>query len=371
MFISSMEGFLSEHMYLVCCSQPIIEESIAEIAKKFLRLDGKRPTVMDVTEQINKAISTSTGVGDAETEEIRKVCTKSYGFLQEALDSHETQIADFLQRSEFILVGNRFLPSKQVALKFAVDCPPYLYKLPNDLARRYLTLMQVAGVREIFQVEDFISALKRIKQDFQDENLDKETLRVAINLAAQLKESLEKSEVPITADFKRTSVYLPNSCGVMQLVSELCIDDCPWISNNEGVQYVHPEIPVLNCYHFGVKTRRAEAYRHHAYGLSFGQREELVNRLRRILEAFPCEKELLKELLQPKFASFTILDTIRRKKYSKNVGNLCRVRHYVCTTTSLSRRPTLKEYKTLDKEVREMTQTRLGSMALVSMPSTT
>ena len=297
-FISSMEGFLSEHMYLVCCSQPIIEESIAEIAKKFLRLDGKRPTVMDVTEQINKAISTSTGVGDAETEEIRKVCTKSYGFLQEALDSHETQIADFLQRSEFILVGNRFLPSKQVALKFAVDCPPYLYKLPNDLARRYLTLMQVAGVREIFQVEDFISALKRIKQDFQDENLDKETLRVAINLAAQLKESLEKSEVPITADFKRTSVYLPNSCGVMQLVSELCIDDCPWISNNEGVQYVHPEIPVLNCYHLGVKTRRAEALRHHAYGLSFGQREELVNRLRRILEAFPCEKELLKELLQ-------------------------------------------------------------------------
>ena len=190
------------------------------------------------------------------------------------------------------------MPSNQVALMLAVDCPPYLYKLPNYLARRYLTLMKVAGVREVFQVEDLISALKRIKQDCQDENLDDKTLRVAINLAAQLKQSLEKSEVPITADIKRTSVYLPNSRGVMQLVSELCINDCPWISNNEGVQYVHPGIPVLDCYHLGVKTRRAEALRHYAYGLSFGQREELVNRLRRILEAFPCEKELLKELLQ-------------------------------------------------------------------------
>ena len=297
-FVSSLEGFLSEHTYLVCCSQPIIEEPIAEKAKKFLTLDGKRPTVMQVIEQINEAISTGAGAGDAETEEIRKVCIQSYGFLQEALDSHETQISDFLQRSQFILVEDRFVPSNQVALKLVVDCPPYLYKLPNDLARRYLTLMKVAGVREVFQVEDLISALKRIKQDFQDENLDDKTLRVAINLAAQLKQSLEKSEVPITADIKRTSVYLPNSRGVMQLVSELCINDCPWISNNEGVQYVHPGIPVLDCYHLGVKTRRAEALRHYAYGLSFGQREELVNRLRRILEAFPCEKELLKELLQ-------------------------------------------------------------------------
>ena len=297
-FVSSMEGFLSEHMYLVCCSQPVIEGSIAQKAKSFLRLDGKRPKVMHVTEQINKAISTGTGVGDAEAEEIRKVCIQSYQFLQEALDSHETQIADFLRRSKFIFVGNRFVSSNQVALKLAGDCSPYLYKLPNDLARRYLPLMQVAGVRKVFQVEDFISALKRIKQDFEDEILDEEELRVAISLAAQLKESLEKSKVQITADFKRASVYLPNSRGVMQLVSELCIDDCPWISNNEGVQYVHPRIPVLDCYHLGVKTRRAAALRHYTHGIPFGQTEELVNRLRRILEAFPCEKELLKELLQ-------------------------------------------------------------------------
>ena len=145
---------------------------------------------MQVIEQINEAISTDTGAGDAETEEIRKVCIQSYEFLQEALDSHETQISDFLQRSQFILVEDRFVPSNQVALMLAVDCPPYLYKLPNYLARRYLTLMKVAGVREVFQVEDLISALKRIKQDFQDENLDDKTLRVAINLAGQLKQSL-------------------------------------------------------------------------------------------------------------------------------------------------------------------------------------
>ena len=38
--------------------------------------------------------------------------------------------------------------------------------------------------------------------------------------------------------------------------------------------------------------------RRHAFGISFGQKEKLTNRLKRILKAYPCGKELLKELLQ-------------------------------------------------------------------------
>ena len=48
----------------------------------------------------------------------------------------------------------------------------------------------------------------------------------------------------------------------------------------------------------GVKTRREEALRRHVVGIAFGQREKLTNRLKRILTGYPCEKEMLKELLQ-------------------------------------------------------------------------
>jgi sacsin len=36
----------------------------------------------------------------------------------------------------------------------------------------------------------------------------------------------------------------------------------------------------------------------HSRGIPFGQRERLTNRLKRILSSYPCDKEILKELLQ-------------------------------------------------------------------------
>ena len=293
-FVSAIEGFLPEHMYLVCCSEPIIGGYISEKAKTFLDLKGKQPTVEHVLEQITKAICTESELNDAEYEEIRNTCTQCYKFLQEALGSNKTKIASFSQDKDFILVGNKFLPAKKVAFNLSVDCSPYLHKVPEDLAWRYPMLMKVAGVREIFQAEDFMNALRQIKENFQDEVLDKETLHVAINLAIQLEESLGEDQEPVAPEI----LYLPDALGVMQLVSELCIKDCPWVLGNTDVQYVNPEIPMLKCYRLGVKTRRAEALRHHEYGFSFGQREKLANRLKGILEAYPCGKELLKELLQ-------------------------------------------------------------------------
>ncbi|KAJ7380179.1 hypothetical protein OS493_010890 [Desmophyllum pertusum] len=47
-----------------------------------------------------------------------------------------------------------------------------------------------------------------------------------------------------------------------------------------------------------LKTRREEALQHDAVGIPCGQKEKLTNRLKRILTGYPCEKEILKELLQ-------------------------------------------------------------------------
>ena len=215
--VSPADAFLSDQKYLVCCSKPVIEATTFPAkAKAFLMLDRNQPTVELVKYQLNEAFSTSTRVGDAAIEEIRKICTESYRFLQEALESDETQIANFLRNKEFILVGNRFVCAREVAFKLVVDCSPYLNKLPDNLASSYSTLMKVAGVRDHFGVEDFISALKRIKQRFQEQQIDEETLCVAVNLANQLKESLKHSKVQIS--YKRESVHLPNATGVMQPV---------------------------------------------------------------------------------------------------------------------------------------------------------
>ena len=294
--ISPVRGFLSNQMYLVCCTEPIVDASIPPTVAVFLKLDRNQASVKHVMYQLNEAISTT--ADNAWNEEIRKICTESYRFLQEALEKDEIQMTSFLQEKNFILVENEFVFAKQVAFKLAVDCRPYLYQVPKELGSMYSRLMKTAGVREVFGEEDFIRALECISQRCGERQLNEETLRVSVNLATQLEESLKDSKVRFTTERKRATIYLPNANRVMKPVSELCIEDCPWISGGTDDQFVNPKIPWPTSLALGVKTRRAETLRHHTMGISFGQKEKLTNRLKRILSAYPCEKELLKELLQ-------------------------------------------------------------------------
>ena len=294
--VSPAEGYLRDHLYLVCCSEAIIDLPMPPQVKQFLKLNRNRPAVKHVIQQLNEAMSTR--LGSAGNDEIRQVCIKSYTFLQEALKNDETKIVDFLKDKSFILVGDEFLSAKQMAFKLNSDCSPYLYKVPEELARLCSTLLKAAGVRDSFGAEDFIYALESIKERFEGRKLNKQTLAVAVNLATQLGESLAESRSCITASKKRETIFLPNSNGVMKPVKELCFQDCSWISGGTGIHFVHSKIPQSTGVALGVKTRREEALRHHALGISFGQREKLTNRLKRILKAYPCGKELLKELLQ-------------------------------------------------------------------------
>ena len=295
--VSPAEVYLREHLYLVCCSEAIVDVSVPPKVKDFLKLNRNQPTFKHAIHQLNEAVSTSLGI--AGSDEIRKVCNKSYKFLEGALKKNGTKIVDCLKEKRFILAGDEFLCPKQMAFKLNANCPPFLYKVPEELARSCSTLLKATGVRDVFEAEDFINALERIKESFEGRKLDKRTLAVAVTLSTQLEDSLVESKLCITTDKKRESIYLPNSNGVMKPVKELCFQDCSWISGGTGTQFVHTKIPQSTGGALGVKTRRAEALRcHHALGISFGQKEKLTNRLKRILKAYPCGKELLKELLQ-------------------------------------------------------------------------
>ena len=294
-FVSPNKGFLPDNMYLVCCTEPIIDASIPPKVKTLLKFEDRQPSTTHVMSQLNEAISTKVDV--SAIDEVRKVCHASYSYFQDALKNDELQIAKFLQEKKFILVGNDFVCANQVAFSLRRDCSPYLYKVPEELSR-FSSLMKVSFVRGTFEVEDFVSGLAQIKDRFGERQIDKPTLQVAVNLAILLGEALEVPGVEFATDKKRSSIHLPNSNGVMLPVSELCIKDCPWIPGGVGVQFVSPEIPWPTSIALGVKTQRQEALRHHAQGLSFGQREKLTTRLKQILTDYPCGKELLKELLQ-------------------------------------------------------------------------
>ncbi|XP_068753805.1 sacsin-like isoform X2 [Montipora capricornis] len=294
--VAPLEGFLKKEKYLVCCSEVLIDLHIPEIVQELLMLDSKKPALKHVMVQLEEAIAAVTS--SSGFKEVRKTCMKSYKYLEEAVKYNQTEILHLLREKKFILVGSNFWSAKQMAFNLDTDCSPYLQKVPDELARTCPYFLKAVGVRDVFCAQDFIDSLECMKRKFGKEALNGKSLLVAFHLATQLEKSLEDPKVIIPIDKKRESIYLPNSDGVMQLVKDLCFEDGHWIAKGTNVQFVSPKIPPSTATMLGVKTTRQEALQKRTLGISFGQRERLTNRLKRILNGYPCGKELLKELLQ-------------------------------------------------------------------------
>ena len=144
-----------------------------------------------------------------------------------------------------------------------------------------------------------MSCLQKIRGQFCKEPLDERTLQVVVNMATELGETSEESKEELDTEQEScASVFLPDSRRRMFEVAYLGYKDCPWMPDDPEEQFVHEKIPWSICKQLGVKTRREGALQNHDAGFPFGQKEELTNRLKRILTGYPGEDEILKELLQ-------------------------------------------------------------------------
>ena len=296
--LSPKEVFLQDKKYLVCCSEPLVGISLPRNVEKCLKLDTKDASLSHVTQQIQCAMSTNVNLLNVtKYQEVTRICHEAYKYLNKTVGINGDECMKFLHGKNFILVERRFLSAREVAFELTADCAPYLYKLPQQLTDTFPEMMEAAGVKEVFDKKDYISSLQKIKSQFGETKLDEQTLQVSVNLTLQLSEVMNVSEMN-PSQVQKGTVFLPDSKGVMRAVSDLCIRNCPWIGDEPDVHYVNDRIPWPTCQLVGVKTRREEALQSHAIGLPCGQTEKLANRLRRILTEYPCEKEILKELVQ-------------------------------------------------------------------------
>ena len=292
--------FLPYNKYLVCCTELVVDLDIPKKVTELLRFHEKRVTTEHVMKQLSEAISASIGAMDRKSlDEVSRVCTEAYFFLQENITNSTSSVEEFLSTKPFILVGRRFLSANEVAFEVKTDCSPFLNKLPEHLSDSYAKLLRFSGVRKQFEAKDYISGLLKIKQQFAETQLVDQTLQVAANMAIELGDTVRhRNEEWYSEEESSTDIYLPDSGRRMLAVADLCYKDCPWMPDDPEEQFIHEKIPWSTCEQLGVKTRREGALQQHDIGFPFGQKEELTNRLKRILTGYPGEKEILKELLQ-------------------------------------------------------------------------
>ncbi|CAH3178540.1 unnamed protein product, partial [Porites evermanni] len=292
--------FLQDKRSLVCCTELLVDLDVPSKVAELLKLHDKYVTTQHVVKQLEEAISTDLNKMDTNTyEEVSRVCTEAYSFLQENFANCTPFVKDFLSTKRFILVERRFLPANLVAFEVKTDCSPYLTQVPDYLSDSFGKLLKFCGVRKQFEPNDFISSLREIRGQFGENPLDERTLQVVVNMVIQLGETSEESKDDLDNGQEGCGlVFLPDSRRRMFAVADLCYKECPWMPDDPEELFVHEKIPWSTCKKLGVKTRREGALQHHDVGFPFGQKEELTDRLKRILTGYPGEKEILKELLQ-------------------------------------------------------------------------
>ncbi|XP_036005447.1 sacsin [Fundulus heteroclitus] len=310
---SPRELYTTEHQDTVCLMKPILNENSPSFkgcgAMSLAVKDGlgliRKPPVELVISQLKELSQSFDGV-TLYQENITNAC---YKYLHEEMLQDENvkdQISDELKAFNSILVENTYVSPSKVAFHLNFDAAPHLYQLPNKYRNSCRELFENVGVQPSFTVDNFSAVLETVRQECGRRTLTEENFQLCRRIISEGIWSLIRDKNQEFCQANHGGILLPDCNLTLQPSKSLCYNDCPWIKvRDSSVKYCHADIPREVAVKLGAIPKRHKALERYAsnvcfnpLGSEFGQKEKLTSRIKSILNAYPSEKEMLKELLQ-------------------------------------------------------------------------
>ncbi len=311
--LSPQDSYLEDKKMLVCAVSPLVEKSIVsseyshiEVAN-FLGLKGKPVTSHQLINQLiaikilveDKPNASVSRHSDIETsvravyEELQKICL-------EDKDSFSEIFAEIFQNEPLLYLDGAFRDANKCAFDALGSCEPQLFTVPRSDAYRFRQLFSTIGVKERFMCDDYTKALQRMKEESQNEPLAKDQLQLAVNLLTYICASVERENIEVEKENLQEKVFIPDTNRVLQQCSEMSFNNCPWIDASDELKLTHASVSHQLAKILHMKTIRQDLLDRSSddFGDDFSQKEKLTNRLCRILEGYPRDITILKELLQ-------------------------------------------------------------------------
>ena len=296
-FASAEEIYPCRFQNVVGCHKFILHENVTGwVRVKLEKLLGIRTqlTISDVIRQvdiISKCI-VHCRESDARTM-LPEVFDCIYRTLSEILSNSpnlKREITEgFKDKAVILTSDNTLVKSEQVALHIKYDARPYLYKPPDELAREHYEILTVLNVKAKFCMEDYQRALLAMKEDAKGNPINESQLTTVRDLL----ESINKESAPYPKN-----IVLPAKDKVLWPIEKIIVKEGLWMKDDPSKRYLHQHIPSNVALALGAKTERSHSIASQSRGLPFGQSEKLTVRLKRILEAYPSQIQILYELLQ-------------------------------------------------------------------------
>lgn len=302
---------------LVCSLEAVLDRSSLPhgIDKQFIKELGVREedgvdlkTVLDNLKNICRCFDDKGPVAD-ELDILDKTTMKIYKYLDKAFKQNaydDEQLEDILQVAvaysgeKLILLNGQFIQPCQLFLDLSEDCSPYLYGLNTAVHLRTLKgFMNLMGIHEQCSVETTMQVLSSIQERNESNDMSEDAVRVYVKLLRVLVKANEREQLP-KQHFQ--SLYIPDTKGVLTHVSKLCVDEVN-ITSLGRMKFTHPSISFDIAFALGINSKREQKIEEcskpiEMFSKDFGQHEELITRIKRILSGYPCDAGVLKELLQ-------------------------------------------------------------------------
>ncbi|KAM9804710.1 sacsin [Neosynchiropus ocellatus] len=194
----------------------------------------------------------------------------------------------------FILVGHSFVNVSHVAEEASFEAKPYLHILPPSIAN-FRNLWECVGVEKTFTTHQLLTVLQELKGKHGNHPLPATDLKICLTILRGIYHAAE--EMP-------DNILIPNASGILQPATALFFNDSPWMPITPNLTLSHEDIPRNMALHFGIHTTRHHTLQIHVsksispHAFEFEQHEELTQRIKNIISAYPSKKDILKELIQ-------------------------------------------------------------------------
>ncbi|WAR13976.1 SACS-like protein [Mya arenaria] len=205
-----------------------------------------------------------------------------------------------LRSMPIIFVGDRFIASTAVARHLHSECKPYLYKLDDSIIWIYSDLCAVLDIKDRFLPEFLVHILNQFFEAKKREQLTDAELALCKNLLEVLTYEIKHTkgnEIP--TEVLEKQIYLPDYDKMLCLSIELCFNDFDAIPKSDNMRYVHEGISKEVCKTVGVKKKKVVHLIENSEDIEdFYQAEPLLTRIKSLIEGYPLDSGVLKELLQ-------------------------------------------------------------------------
>lgn len=214
--------------------------------------------------------------------------------------SHLLEVVEMYREVNVILLNGKFVKPSQVAINMSEDCSPLLYGLNKaHHFRKFKGFLNLLGIEERHSSKRVLSELDMLKAKHGQTKMEENDVKLYVRLLRELVDCL-KLETLTSNSF--THLYIPDTNGILNPIHRLCLDEID-INSTEAMLFTHPSISPDIAVPLGVNTKRQQKVKECSkplklYSKEFGQHEELITRINRILSGYPCDAGILKELVQ-------------------------------------------------------------------------